>query len=101
MKPRWRVITIEERGGRLVYLLQHEANGERVRIYRRGKRWRFYDLRRGDEVVVDRHMIAAIRRRHATHAGEREAQRSLFPTSGRRVKAVHKDAPAVLEHPGA
>jgi hypothetical protein len=90
MKPRWRVLTVEERGGRLVYLLQHEGNGERVRIYRRGKRWRFYDLRRGDAVVPDRTMVAAVRRRHAIHAGEREVQRTLFPTTSRRVKATTK-----------
>jgi hypothetical protein len=37
MKPRWRVITVEERGGRLVYVLEHERSGERERIYRRGR----------------------------------------------------------------
>jgi hypothetical protein len=93
MKPRWRVITVEERGGRLVYVLEHERSGERERIYRRGRRWRFYDVRRGDALVPDRTMVAAVRRRHAIHAGEREVQRTLFPTSGRRVQAVHKKAP--------
>jgi hypothetical protein len=38
-------------------------------------------------------MVAAVRRRHAIHAGEREVQRTLFPTTSRRVKATTKKAP--------
>lgn len=105
-RPRWRVITVdtvEERGGRAVYLLEHEGTKERVRVYERLGRLRYFDAPRGDRPVQDRTIAAAVRRRKMIRRGEGEAVRSLFPTTSRDVIGVPRRASengaAVRTHP--
>jgi hypothetical protein len=90
MKPRYKAIAVEQRGGRTVFVLEHAITGQRTRIYRRGNRWLEYA---NDKHPADPAMIGAVRRFVEVLRGERQAQLSLYPSSSREVKATSSKPP--------
>lgn len=99
MKPTYKAVAVERRGGRTVFVVEHCMSGRRERIYQRrpGALWRFYAT---DRPVRDSAMSGAAHRLIDILRSEANTQLALYPTSDRQVVRTSRSAPGT-HPPGA